>query len=145
MKALQPQPGPRRLLIVDDEEPILFALNSYFSGVGFEVRVARELEEALTLATAEVFDLVIADVMLTASDEPEGIELLERVRAAGARPLFIILTGFASDEVERRAREHGAEAFLRKPQPLAELESLVRGLLATVERAEPTETGENER
>lgn len=128
-----PLSPPARLLIVDDEEPILFALESYFGGAGFRVRCARALPDALSLAAAERFDVVIADVMLTTSDEVEGIVLLERLRAAGDPPRVILLTAFGCEEMERTARERGADAFLRKPQPLADLERLVRELLGTLE------------
>jgi DNA-binding response OmpR family regulator len=134
------QPKPPKLLIVDDEVPILFALESYFGGAGFEVRCARGLADALALAAVEGFDLVIADLMLSASDEPEGIELLVRLRAAGKRPRVVFLTALACEETERRARERGADAYLRKPQPLGGLEALVRALLGAAARPEAPPT-----
>jgi len=125
-----PETRSPRLLIVDDEEPILFALETYFLGGGFDVRCARGLPDALALAEAETFDLVIADLRLSASDEPEGMELLMRLRDGGPHPRVIILTAVTSDETERSARENGADAYLHKPQPLDGLEALVRDLLA---------------
>ena len=54
-----------RMLVVDDEEPILFAMREYFSTCGYEVDCARELEEAEALISNVQYALVIADMRLT--------------------------------------------------------------------------------
>ena len=59
---LCPPIPPRRLLVVDDEAPILFALRQYFSPLGYAVVCAREREEAEALLAHDEFALVIADL-----------------------------------------------------------------------------------
>ena len=70
----------KRLLVVDDEETILFAIDRYFSHIGFIVDCARELEEAEALATCTAYDLVIADLSLSENGSTEGLEIIRYVR-----------------------------------------------------------------
>jgi len=119
----------KRLLVVDNEETILFALGRYFKRAGFEVDCARELEEAEALASYTPYDLVIADLSLSADGSTEGLEIVRHVRryCPGAR--MIMLTGFATPVIEREAYRRGADVFLRKPRPLAEIANIAAGLM----------------
>jgi len=69
----------KRLLLIDDEETILFALARYFRRIGYTVDTARELEEAEALATYTDYSVVIADLSLTDSGY-EGLEILRYLR-----------------------------------------------------------------
>ena len=112
----------KRLLIVDNEPTIVFALRRYFTREGFAVDCAAELEEAEALVTYTPYDLVIADLSLTANGSTEGLEIIRYVRSitrCGAR--LILLTAHGTPSVEREAYRRGADAFLQKPQPLAEI------------------------
>lgn len=123
----------KRLLIVDNEETILFALQRYFTRVGFIVDTATELEEAEALATHTTYDLVIADLALTTSGGTEGLEIIRHLREAHSRARVIMLTAYGTPNVEREALRCGADAFLHKPKPLAEIarvaEQLTGGFL----------------
>lgn len=122
------EPGPR-MLVVDDEPPILFALDEYFRRLGFEVDTARELEEAQALLTCREYRVVIADLQLRKVSGVEGLELLHWAREHSPRTRFILLTAHGSEEVEEEARRCGVDAFLHKPQPLGRIATLVEGLL----------------
>jgi ActR/RegA family two-component response regulator len=119
----------KRLLLVDDEETILFAFRNYFTRCGFEVECARELEEAEALASYVAFDLVIADLCLTAPGSREGLELVRYVRrhCPGAR--LIVVTGYDADGVEVEVMRRGADAFVAKPRPLAEIAKIAAALM----------------
>ena len=111
----------RRLLLVDDEETVLFALERYFSRAGFSVDCARELEEAEALASYTAYDLVIADLSLTDDGSTEGLEVLRYVRRCCRTARLILLTGFSTPAIVREALKRGADACLEKPHPLAEI------------------------
>jgi len=115
----------KRLLIVDDETSILFALKRYFTRVGFDVDCARELEEAEALAAHTPYNIVIADLSLSGSGSAEGLEIIRYVRRMCPNARVILFTGHGSPAVEKEAYKRGADAFLQKPQPLAELASLI--------------------
>jgi DNA-binding response OmpR family regulator len=122
----------KRLLLIDDEETILFALDRYFSRNGFQVDCARELEEAEALAVCSGYDLVIADLSLTENGSTEGLEILRHIRQTCPATRFILLTAHATALVEHEALRRGVDAFLHKPRPLAEIARIAAELMAEV-------------
>ena len=110
----------QRLLVIDDEETILFALERYFRRIGYQVDCARELEEAEALATHTEYTLVIADLSLSDSGT-EGLEIIRYLRSTSPQANVLLLTANGSEAVEREAYRRGVTALLHKPQPLAEL------------------------
>jgi CheY-like chemotaxis protein len=118
-----------RILVVDDEEPILFALREYFTALGYEVDGVREPDEAEALLASIRYDLVIADLRLTGTRGAEGLEILARARERTPRTRTILLTAYGSPEVEREAHRRGIDAFLHKPKPLPEVAQIVGRLL----------------
>ncbi|HJQ37267.1 MAG TPA: response regulator [Thermoanaerobaculia bacterium] len=119
----------KRLLILENEETVLFALQRYFSRVGFIVDCASELEEAEALATHTPYDLAILDLALTTSDGTEGLEFLRYLRAVRSRARVIMLTAYATAAVQREAHRRGVDAFLCKPRPLAEIARVAESLI----------------
>lgn len=120
----------KRLLIVDNEPTIVFALQRYFKRKGYAVDSAAELEEAEALLTYTRYDLVIADLSLTAMGSTEGLEIIRYIRSitrCGAR--LILLTAHGTPAVEQEALRRGADVFLRKPQALAEIAAIATRLL----------------
>jgi two-component system response regulator VicR len=101
-----------RILLVDDEAPVLRALDRLFSRRGHEVRQASSAEEALTILDGFVPDLVISDFRMKGMN---GVELLRlvAVRVPGARR--VLLSGFAEVDGTIDA------VFLPKPYGAAEL------------------------
>lgn len=118
----------RRLLVVDDEETILFAMREYFSGCGYDVCCAREREEAEALLAHRQFDLVIADLRLSWLDPTAGLELVSFVRRRRPEAHIVVLTAFGSAEVEAEALARGVDAFLQKPLPLPEVARILEEL-----------------
>jgi two-component system response regulator YesN len=117
-----------RLLIVDDEIPILFAMKDYFEGLGYEVDTAAQLWEAQELIDRKAYAFVLADLRLSASDRAEGLELAAYVRERTPAARVLLLTAYGSPEIESQARQLGVDAFLHKPQPLSRIAGLVREL-----------------
>jgi DNA-binding NtrC family response regulator len=122
------------VLVVDDEEPILFALGRYFQARGRHVETAAALNEALQLVRTRKFDVVIADLRLSVATRDEGLDLLAEVRTLQPDAITILLTAYRSPGVTERAMSLGVSSCLDKPQPLADLDRLAEKLLE--ERAE---------
>ncbi len=120
-----------RILVVDDEEPILFALREYFTALGYEVDAAREAGEAESCLASRQYDLVIADLRLCGSQGSQGLDVLTSARKRAPKIRTILLTAYGSPEVEREARHRGVDAFLHKPKPLPEVARIVVGLLGS--------------
>jgi CheY-like chemotaxis protein len=119
----------KQLLIIDDQETIRFSLKRYFGRMQYEVDCAGELEEAEALIAYTAYDLVIADLSLTAAGCSEGLELIRFLRTRWPRARVIILTAYGMPAVEREALRRGADVLLHKPQPLAELARVAGRLL----------------
>lgn len=119
----------QRLLIVDDEEPILFAMREYFSTCGYRVDCAREIDEAEVMLLGTPYAAVIADLRLSGSQSAEGLEIIGYVRERCPQTRVVLLTAYGSTEVECEARRRGVDAFLHKPMPLPAVAQIVKDLL----------------
>lgn len=114
-----------RLLVVDDEEAILEFVSFNLRKEGYEVTTARDGDEALALAAAQPFDLVILDIMLPGTD---GFEVCRRLRAKGEVPvLFLSARDTELDKVV--GLEIGGDDYLAKPFGIRELQARVKALL----------------
>jgi DNA-binding response OmpR family regulator len=118
----------RRILIVDDEPAILFAVNSYLGSRDYVVDVAEDLQTAKELLARIDFDVVVTDLRLTAEGKTEGLDILRfiRDRRLGART--ILLTAYGSSAVEAQATALSVDRYLEKPIELAELSEIISTL-----------------
>ncbi len=123
------EPGPRNLLVVDDEESICFSMREYFSQHGFTVDTAREMEEAESLIKGNDYNVIIQDLRLGLARHPDGIDIIKLVNSRNPDTRIVVLTSYGSAEVEAEARNAGADAFLRKPKPLSQVAQVVQGLI----------------
>jgi two-component system, OmpR family, response regulator RegX3 len=123
-----------RLLVVDDEDAILEFVSFNLRKEGYDVTTARDGDEALALADASAFDLVVLDIMLPGTD---GFEVCRRLRAKGDVPvLFLSARDTELDKVV--GLEIGGDDYLAKPFGIRELQARVKALLrrsATTPRA----------
>jgi DNA-binding response OmpR family regulator len=121
----------RRMLIVDDEPPIVFALGEYFMARGFAVDSASELNEARSLLKRNRYTLAITDLRLSGTEGVEGLELISLLRSQEPRVSIVLLTGYGSPDIEREAHERGVDVFLQKPIPLAAVAAIADRLVAS--------------
>ena len=121
----------KRILIVEDEPSLLFALQDYLDQQGYDVSVAAELEEASALLMNLPFDVVITDLRLTPVQAAEGLHVIELVRDRSLDSRIIVLTGSATAAIERSVRNLGVDRYLRKPVPLAIIARSVSELVAS--------------
>jgi two-component system copper resistance phosphate regulon response regulator CusR len=115
-----------RLLVVEDEIDIRSFLKRSMEEAGFEVEAAADGRNALRLATASQFDILIVDLGLPDTD---GIELIRRLRLASVNAPVLILSARRSVDDRIRGLERGGDDYLTKPFALAELLARLRNLL----------------
>jgi DNA-binding response OmpR family regulator len=125
-------PG-HKILVVDDEPTILFAMKEYLSHGGFIVDCAAEREEAEALIANVLYAAVIADLRILGSDSGDGLDVVLAARERSRRTRIVLLSGYATPEVESRARAYGADAVLRKPRPLRDIGHCICALLGGVQ------------
>jgi len=126
-----PRNEPRipRLLVVDDEESICFSMCEYFSLQGYKVDTAREMEEAEKLVESSEYQVIIQDLRLATTRDPDGLNVIKLAHQRHPSTRIIVLTAYGSAEMEDEARRCGADAFLRKPKPLSQVAQVVQGLI----------------
>jgi two-component system copper resistance phosphate regulon response regulator CusR len=115
-----------RVLVVEDERKLAQVLASALEREHYEVVVARTGEDGFYQANAELFDLVLLDLMLPGRS---GLEILQTLRKRHVQTPVLILT--ARDGVDDRVRglDLGADDYLVKPFALPELLARIRALL----------------
>jgi two-component system, NtrC family, response regulator AtoC len=102
----------RRVLVVDDEAGLRHTLTLILRDEGYSVTVASDGEEGLRLAQADPPELVLCDVRMPRSD---GLDFLERYRAAGGEGLVIMMSAYGSQESAIEAMRRGAYDYISKP------------------------------
>lgn len=119
----EPQ-GPYRVMVVDDEAPLLSLYGEVLGREGFQVETMLTGEEALTRLEDGPIDLLVVDKNLPGMS---GIEVLARARALYPRLEAIVITGFGSLQSAVEAVRLRARAYLLKPlEDVEELARLVR-------------------
>ena len=112
-----------RLLVVEDEPGIAFALEADLQSEGYEVTLATTGDEALRAARAETFDLVLLDVMLPGKD---GFEVCRELRRSGFKAPILMLTAKAQEAEKVMGLELGADDYITKPFSPRELRARIK-------------------
>ena len=121
------------MLVVEDERKLAHVVSSALQAEHYDVVVAATGEDGFYRANAELFDLVVLDLMLPGRN---GLEILQTLRQRHIETPVLILT--ARDGVEDRVLglDLGADDYLVKPFALPELLARIRALLR---RGRPSE------
>jgi two-component system response regulator GlrR len=101
-----------RILIVDDEQPVLDVLGEVMQLAGYEATTVSEEEEALKAVQDKAYDLAIVDLQLR---RLSGIDLMKKLRCFLRDMPVIILTGYGTIESAVEAMKQGAYSYLTKP------------------------------
>lgn len=114
------------ILVVEDESKLALAVKESLEAAHYQVTLAGTGEEGFYLINAQIFDLVILDLMLPGRN---GIEVLTTLRRRGLQTPVLILT--ARDTLEDRVQglDGGADDYLVKPFAFPELHARLRALL----------------
>ena len=124
-----------RILVAEDESAIADFIDHGLSAEGYAVTVASTGDEALELALAQDFSLVVLDRMLPGLD---GIEVLRALKEAKPDLRVIMLT--ARTEIDDRVAglDAGAVDYMTKPFAFDELAARVRAHLRTPSQMQST-------
>ena len=115
-----------KILIVEDEDSILMALEDDLSLEGYRVTGERNGARALEKAREGGFDLIILDLMLPGLD---GLEVCKRLRAEGTSTPILMLTAKSQEVDKVLGLELGADDYVTKPFSPRELQARVKALL----------------
>lgn len=116
---------PSRILVVDDEAPILELVRGYLEREGFVVETAMDGPSALDAVRVSAPDVVILDVMLPGLD---GIEVCRQIRTFS--DAYVLMLTARGEEIDRIVGlTVGADDYLVKPFSPRELVARVKALL----------------
>jgi DNA-binding NtrC family response regulator len=116
----------RRILIIDDERPILLTLESLLGRHGYQPETAANAAAGMRLLETKTPALILLDLQLPDAD---GLQTLERIKAEHPETQVIILTAHDSLNNAIESIKRGAYHFISKPYAPEELLSLVEKAL----------------
>ncbi len=130
--ALDDVRGNESILLVEDEDAVRLLATRGLTSLGYDVRVARNGDEALALLAAEerAFALLVTDVVMPGLD---GRELAEAARQRTPALRVLFTSGYTDDAILRRGVVRSEVAFLQKPYTAT---SLARKIRETLDRSE---------
>jgi DNA-binding response OmpR family regulator len=129
----------RRVVVVDDDEPIRQLVANVLQDAGYEVRLAADGEAALTVIEEWKPDLVTLDLVMP---ELDGWGVIERLRKSPDPPPIVVVSG-RTDDVPPGVLDRCVAGYVTKPFHVADLLATCRRVLTDPERRPPE--GESER
>jgi len=120
-----------RILIIEDDPKISSFLQKGFKEVGYAADVAEEGEAGLYLAKQDIYDAIVADLMLPKLD---GLSMIERIRAEGVETPVIILSAKRTVDDRIRGLKAGGDDYMVKPFSFSELLVRVQTMLRRSQR-----------
>ncbi len=111
------------ILIVDDEQAQLIALETFLKKRKYNVVTFDSAPKALQHIQNRTIDLILSDFRMP---ELSGLELLKEVKSINPEIPFIIMTAFSAPDEAVQVMKAGAFDYLSKPVDLEELEFLIR-------------------
>ncbi|MDQ2898350.1 MAG: response regulator [Acidobacteriota bacterium] len=115
-----------KILIVEDEPGMAFALENDLRTEGYSVAVVGDGVEAARRARSESFDLIVLDVMLPNKD---GFEVCWELRRGGSKTPIILLTAKTQEAENILGLDVGADDYVTKHFSPRELRARIRALL----------------
>lgn len=104
----------KRILVIDDEEPLRTMINAVLTHNGFKVIEAENGSRGIELARQHLPDLILCDVNMQEVNGYRTLAVLRETPATAAIP-FILMTGYADPAGMRQGMELGADDYLPKP------------------------------
>jgi len=122
--------NPKKILVADDDNNILFLISEILMRQNYEVSQAVNGDQALKDVVALHPDLVVLDIMMPVID---GIEVCRRIKASPETSdiKVIMLTAKTSGKDMEAGMAAGADHYMTKPFKIAELSGKIKELIGT--------------
>lgn len=123
----------KKVLVVDDEKLIVKGIRFSLEQDGMEVDCAYDGEEALALATANTYDMILLDIMLP---KMNGFEVCQAIREFSDMPI-IMLTAKGDDMDKILGLEYGADDYITKPFNILEVKARIKAIMRRTGGSKP--------
>lgn len=111
--------------VVDDDESMCRMLARGIQAAGFDVAIFNSAEEFLDSGSVADSDCLVLDVDLPGMN---GIELQQRLNESGTGISIIFMSGYADEQVKKRALGAGATGFFSKPLSISTLVATIKAI-----------------
>ena len=115
-----------RILVVEDEPDIALGLQDDLTRQGYVVKTVGDGDAAIRLASGEIWDLILLEVMLPKAD---GFEVCRELRRLRVKTPIILLTAKAHEAEKVLGLELGADDYVTKPFSPRELRARIKARL----------------
>lgn len=115
----------KKVLVVDDEKLIVKGIRFSLEQDGMEVDAAYDGEEALEMAKAKEYDIILLDVMLP---KLGGFEVCQQIREFSQVPV-LMLTAKGDDMDKILGLEYGADDYITKPFNILEVKARMKAIM----------------
>ena len=105
----------KRILVIDDEEAMLFGFTKVLQSPEIEIDTAQTLYEAKQFIHDKKYHVIIADLRLTNSTEMEGLEIIRFAKKRQPESKVIILTAYGEKDTKEKVHKLGADFYFEKP------------------------------
>ncbi|MDR9398311.1 MAG: response regulator [Salibacter sp.] len=121
--------SPKKVLVVDDEPNIIMSLDFLIKKAGYDLFIARNGTEALTIIEDERPDLIVLDIMMPDID---GFEVCRRVKSSEElKDIHVIFLSAKSRQGDiKKGLEIGADNYITKPFSTKELLKEIKTILS---------------
>ncbi len=119
------------VLVVDDDESVLYLLKDIFLSLGYKILSAENGKKALEYIQRENFDLLVTDLALP---DINGWTLSKVAKQKNDKIPVIILTGWGIDVSEEEAKRRGADYIITKPFDLDELLLVINTAIQSINK-----------
>jgi PAS domain S-box-containing protein len=120
-----PQPAPRRVLVVDDNETVRSIVLGQLAAGGHHAQTAENAVKAVAMLKSMPFDVVILDISMPVMDGFEALRIIRGMPGAAGQTPVVALTAHALIEVRERCAAAGFDHFLTKPVRVDELARVI--------------------
>ncbi|MBE5860132.1 MAG: response regulator transcription factor [Butyrivibrio sp.] len=114
-----------KVLVVDDERTIVKGIKFSLEQDGMKVDCAYDGEEAVNLAKANTYDIILLDVMLPVID---GFEVCQQIREFSQVPI-VMLTAKGDDMDKILGLDYGADDYITKPFNILEVKARIKAIM----------------
>lgn len=125
----------KKVLVVDDEKLIVKGIRFSLEQDGMEVDCAYDGEEALNMAKANTYDMILLDIMLPKMD---GFQVCQAIREFSDMPI-VMLTAKGDDIDKILGLEYGADDYITKPFNILEVKARIKAIMRRTSPAKPKE------
>jgi two-component system response regulator AtoC len=123
-----------KIMVVDDVDTIARVYARFLERMGYEVRIAFNGEEALSLWESYKPDLIISDIRMPKMD---GFALANAIRKKKPDQKIILMTGYADEaEVLEQQKSHGYPFFTKPADLQTTVSKIVQDVLAGTYRSD---------